>query len=105
MHNNTQGYNCYQYTTDDDLCVVMQSTVEVVDWHTLGIQLKIPPHELDKIRNDHKNVVDCSRVMLQYWLNTGNASWTTLVAALKSPLIHLTRIAEKIAFEHHGKHV
>ena len=93
------------YTADADLHVVLESTVEVVDWHNLGIQLRIPPHELDKIKSDHKTVADCSRVMLHYWLNTGKASWNTLVAALKSPVVNLTGIAEKIAFEHHGKHV
>ena len=81
----------------------MEATVKVIDWKSLGLSLGIPISMIDRIEVDCHRAKDCQRHMLQHWLNTGNASWAALVAALKSQLISMNGLADTIAKEHPGK--
>ena len=84
----------------DDLLPVLEATVEVTDWYILGLELGLPDHLLDRIRCDGYDETDRRRKMLLKWLDTGVASWSSLVEALKSPLINKMEVAERIAKYH-----
>ena len=81
----------------------MRATVKVIDWKSLGLSLGIPVSVIDRIEVDCHRAMDCQRHMLQHWLNTGNASWAALVAALRSQLVSMNGLANTIAKEHHSK--
>ena len=55
---------------------------EVVNWITVGLNLRIPYYELRRIQKSHDHM-DGLMEMLHVWLNSGSASWGCLVIALK----------------------
>ena len=93
-------YFLLNHTIDNDLLPVLRATVEVIDWYNLGLELGLPSYQLDIIQNDSRGVKDGQRMMFQKWLDTGSASWGSLVKALRSPLIKKERIADEIAKAH-----
>ena len=82
----------------------MRATVEVNDWYSLGLELRILHHELEKIQADGRDIQDHQRKMILKWLDTGCATWSILVEALKSPLINKVAVAEKITKDHPRKY-
>ena len=57
-----------------------------VRWYNLGLQLRVRPETLDRIRARFNDPRDQLREMLKTWLCTSNnTSWKTLTDALKSP--------------------
>ena len=95
-------YFCFliNNTIDIDLLQVRRATVEVTEWYDLGLELGLLPYQLDAIQKDSRVTTDGQRLMLQKWLDTGSASWSSLVKALKSPLINKEKIADEIAKAH-----
>ena len=96
-------YFCFllNHTIDNDLLQVRRATVEVTEWYDLGLELGLLPYQLDAIQKDSRGVTtEGQRMMLQKWLDTGSASWSSLVKALKSPLINKESIADEIAKAH-----
>ena len=87
-----------------DLVPVLRATVEVTDWYSLGLELGLPDHQLERIRRDGYDETDCQRKMTLKWLDTGVASWSSLVEALKSPLINKNGVAEQITKDHPRKY-
>ena len=92
--------NIIHFFTVDDLLPVLEATVEVTDWYILGLKLGLPDHLLDRIRCDGYDETDRRRKMLLKWLDTGVASWSSVVEALKSPLINKMEVAERITKYH-----
>ena len=87
-----------------DLVPVLEATVEVTDWCILGLKLGLPVHLLERIECDGRNVQDRQRIMTLKWIDTGVASWSSLVEALKSPLINKNGVAEQITKDHPRKY-
>ena len=54
-------------------------------WYELGLQLDVPPTELNKIRYQYGDPNVCLREMLMYWLKQTESppSWSALVTALR----------------------
>ena len=69
----------------------------VAQWFTLGIFLQVKPHELKRIQVDYRLSEDGLREMLTTWLKNGNATWFSLVHALKKmgQAAMATKIARK----------
>ena len=82
------------------MLAVLHYTIEVTDWFTLGLTLRLPFHELERIKQDERDVLPCQRKMVSLWLNTGNASWKTLAQALMDPLINKEEVARRICEKH-----
>ena len=82
----------------------MRATIGVNDWYTLGLELGLPVYQLDKIRRDGYDETDRKQKMIIKWLDTGRASWSSLVKALKSPLIDKEGVAEQIIKDHPRKY-
>ena len=62
----------------------MEELHEVVNWHSLGLFLKIPEYQLQIIRqNSPQNTEMCRTKMLSWWWdNSEERKWATLVQAL-----------------------
>ena len=93
------------YYTVSDLVPVLEATIQVTDWYTLGLKLRLPVHVLDTIRCDGYDETDRKRRMMLKWMDTGVASWSSLVEALKSPLINKKGVAEQITKDHPRKYM
>jgi len=69
-------------------------------WHELGIQLLDPSQEkdLDKIQLAYSNDFQQGCVeMVKYWLtNTSDATWDSLIYALKTPGLGLLAIVDDV---------
>ena len=84
-----------------DIRAVTNATTCVTDWSTMGIELDIPIEVIDKSNRDSRHITnDHQRILLTYWLESGNASWAALVNALRSSLVAKGGQANKIAKEH-----
>ena len=66
----------------------------------MGIELDIPIDVVNKSERDSRITNDHQRILLTYWLESGNASWAALVNALRSSLVAKGGQANKIAKEH-----
>ena len=53
------------------------------EWHTLGIFLRINPHDLDKIKSDNDSANDRLRETLKVWLKGCEATWEDLHGAVE----------------------
>ena len=75
------------------------SELETVDhWFSLGFYLNIPMVELERLKLTHGYRKEGVREMLQAWLITGEASYSTLVDALVG--IGMLSLARKIAVKY-----
>ena len=68
-------------------------------WYRLGIALLRADqlNNLEIIKSDHKEAIDCCTEMFIYWLKThSNATWYQLAEALRSPGVELNSVAAKV---------
>ena len=64
-------------------------------WYNLGLQLKVRPGTLDRIRVQFSDSRDQLAEMLKTWLTTSdNASWKALTDALRSQSVSGNQIAD-----------
>ncbi len=78
---------------------VLHYVIEVTDWMSLGLSLKLSSYELDRIRRDGYDESDRLQRMVSLWLDSGTASWRALVQALFHPLMK-KELARRISEEH-----
>ena len=84
-----------------DLVAILRAINPVTDWHTLGLELPgLEEHDLQRIEMNNHGIVDCQRQMISQWLHTGQATWSSLVHALMSPLVNKKDLALQIAQDH-----
>ena len=79
---------------------VLDYVIKVTDWMYLGLLLKLPSYELDRIRRDGYDEKDRLQKMVSLWLDSGTASWRALVQALFDPLMNKEELAKRISKEH-----
>ena len=67
-------------------------------WYDFGVELKVPPSDLDAIREDFRNQSEhCLREVLLLCLRSpAGLTWGAIVAALKEPTIGHDDIAAKV---------
>lgn len=69
---------------------------EVTDWHSLGIQLGLKPHEIEEIKQNHPTLDERKSAVLVLWLNNDlEASWQKVVSALQ--LMELNTLAIQVS--------
>ena len=93
-----------------DILPVLTAVNEVTDWYTLGLKLGIDPYRLERIEKDGSDENARQRKMILSWLETGHASWSSLVDALKTPLKTPlikteVEVAEQIIKDHPRKYM
>ena len=91
---------CVSSANDENILDVLRYVIEVTDWKLLGLLLKLPSHELERINLDGRNESDRLQKMVSLWLNSGTASWRALVQALFDPLMNKEELARRISEEH-----
>ena len=91
---------CVSSANDENILDVLRYVIEVTDWKLLGLLLKLPSHELERINLDGRNESDRLQKMVSMWLNSGTASWRALVQALFDPLMNKEELARRISEEH-----
>ena len=86
---------------ESDCVPVLTATDECFDWYSLGLTLGLPYYLLETIRrDDYRQTNYCKLKVILNWLDTGSASWSSLVEALKSPLLVHRRSAQQIMKDH-----
>ena len=70
--------------------------ISLVEWKAVGLMLGIHDGILESIQHSHSSSQECQHAMLECWINTGHAYWSTLVEALRSPLLGEEDIADEI---------
>jgi len=74
---------------------LFNTTKEVTNWYTLGLQLDILTHKLQNIQHDHRTLENSKHEMLHFWVHSDpEASWGKLATAV-----------EKIEFCHISKRI
>ena len=80
-----------------DLLEVIEATNEIRDWFTLGLVLKIDHTELKALEQQYRDLKRCRQEMLISWISSSNdATWSSLVKALRSPSVNECSVAERI---------
>ena len=95
-----QFHNLFLFTYialdyQQDFNSVYQETSRVVQWFSLGSFLKVTPYDLERINADYRFSHDGLVQVLSAWLISGDATWSSLVHALKK--IGQSTLASKIA--------
>ena len=68
---------------EKDFHAVYEETASVAQWFTLGLYLRIAPSKLEQIKADYRFSHEGLQQVLSAWLKTGDATWLSLVCALK----------------------
>ncbi len=80
-----------------DLLDVLTELCDVrADWEVIGLALKLTEGALRAIKGPFKPPKDCLRDMLRDWLNTSDASWSSLVDALRHPVVGRRHLAAEL---------
>ena len=66
----------------------------------MGLMLGIHDGILESIQQSYSSSEECQHAMLKCWINSGHAYWSTLVEALRSPLLGEEEIADEITKTH-----
>ena len=83
----------------DDLVDVQREIFEVcTKWYDIGLQLKIPVYELERIDKIHTDPRVKLREVLIFWLKSiePDAHWRTLVTALRDRTVAEDRLANEL---------
>ncbi len=75
----------------------MRYTQKITDWSVLSLLLGLLPEDLHGINTDSVDYRDKHMAIVTKWLESGSASWATLVNGLKDPLVNRIDIANRIA--------
>ena len=70
--------------------------ISLVEWKAVGLMLGLHDGILESIQRSHSSSQECQHAMLECWINTGQAYWSTLVEALRSSLLGEEEIADEI---------
>ena len=67
-------------------------------WYNIGVQLRLPPGELDAIQVEQQTLSDCLREMIRMWLcrNYPQPTKDELCTALRSSVVDEARLAASL---------
>ena len=89
------------FFSDHTILDVFRETQTIVEeWTFLHLLIGIPQADFTRISKDHQNIKGRQMAFIKHWLNSGNASWAILVAALRDSVVGLGALADKIAKKH-----
>ena len=82
--------------TSDDLHLLLEELVNIHErWYNLGLQLKVMPGTLDRIRTQFPDLRRQLWEMLKAWLTTSDhTSWKALTDAVRSRSVNESRTAD-----------
>ncbi len=80
-----------------DLLDVLTALFDVrADWEVIGLALKLTPGALRAMKGPYKDHRECMIGALTEWLNTSDASWSSLVQALRHPIVCQGNLAAEL---------
>ena len=82
----------------DDLGQVLEELMEVCSvWYYLGLQLKVRPETLDRIKAQFSDSTNLLLEVLKAWLDKNDsASWKTITDALRSRSVGERSLADRL---------
>ena len=81
---------------ETDMRDVLTATISETRWFMLGVALNVEQHQLRRIKSANRDPQECQNDMLYSWISSGNATWSGLVEALRSPLLDNQQLAQEI---------
>ena len=89
------------FFSDHTILDVFRETQSIVEeWTFLHLLIGISQADFTRISKDYQRVKDRQMAFIKNWLNSGNASWAILVAALRDSVVGLKALGDKIAKRH-----
>ena len=82
---------------------MLRATKDVQDWSLLALLIGVNGGDYNSIMKETHDVAGQRRAIIQKWLETGKASWATLVSGLEDELVGLGAVGNKIAKDHPSK--
>lgn len=100
---------CNTYTGDDSLClndavIVLGEILEAQNQsYVLGLKLRLPVYIVDGIYERYSEPRDrLLHVLIEFTKNVEpRPTWRAIVDALRSPVVNLPRLANKVEAEHY----
>ena len=89
--------------TENDAHSILKELMEAQnEAHLLGLEWKIPPHEIEAIEKEHRKPIDILLNIILKFLRQANPppTWRVIVDALRSPTVNLTGLASKVETSH-----
>lgn len=90
----------FSFNLDQNWLEVLSETKDITDWSILSVVLGVSDADLQRIKSDNPGqAFNQQQTIVKAWLNSGKASWASLVNALRHELVnqggHASRIAKK----------
>ena len=82
---------------------MLRATLGVKDWSLLALLIGVDESEYSRIMSDNHDDHGQRKAIIKKWLDTGRASWASLVSGLKDELVGLDAIGNQIAKDHPSK--
>ena len=83
---------------------MLRATIDVQDWRYLALLIGVNEREYRRIMEEyHIDAAGQRKAIIKKWLDTGRASWATLVSGLKDEVVGLDAIGNQIAKNHPSK--
>ena len=79
------------------ILAVMDATKDITNWNALALLLGLSPADFDRIVADEHKSSGQQMGIIRKWIDSGTASWTVLVTALKNDLVGKQAVANIIA--------
>ena len=81
----------------------MRLTQDITDWSVLALLLGLSAADLQRIQLNHPTAVQLQhQAIIRRWLDSGEATWSGLIKALRDPLVNKGAVADKIMKQHPG---
>ena len=88
-------------TPDDTIRVAEELLPAQNESFTIGLQLKLPHHEVEAIHRTYPRPADSLlRVIITFLERTVNPTWRVIVKALRSPAVNLQALARRVEEAH-----
>ena len=79
----------------------MRLTQGITDWSLLALLLGLSSADLQHVRSNNPTAVQLQhQAIIRLWLDSGEATWSALIIALRDPLVNKGAIADKIMKQH-----
>ncbi len=87
-YNIRSTFEFYDFYTDERVFIaVMREVQSITDWSMLTLFLGIDHGKVKAIRKENRRTYSEVQAYVKAWLNTGDATWAMLAAALRQDLV------------------
>ena len=103
-------FHPYTVTNVEDVMLTERDAIDILEElqeainkaYMLGLVLKLPPHVVDAIRKTYPDQQELLLQVILAFLRRAEPrpTWRVLVDALKSPIVYLTGLAERVEAAH-----